>query len=54
MRKAASGRKALHSAICREKNLTQEYFLAADRGDVDIIKGHKNLITFISLLLIQK
>ena len=30
------------------------YFLAADRGDVYIIKGHKNLIAFISLLLIQK
>ena len=34
--------------------LPREYFLAADRGDVYIIKGHKNLIAFISLLLIQK
>ena len=35
-------------------NFLQEYFLAADRGDVYIIKGHNNLIAFISLLLIQK
>ena len=46
--------KALHSAIYRRKNFLREYFLAADRGDVHIIKGHKNLIAFISLLLIQK
>ena len=32
----------------------QNYFLAADRGDVYIMKGHKNLKSFISLLLIQK
>ena len=25
--------KALHSAICRQKNFRREYFLAADRGD---------------------
>jgi len=46
--------KALHSAICHQKKFQREYFLAADRGDVDIIKGHKNLKSFISLLLIQK
>ena len=46
--------KALHSAICRRKNFPREYFLAADRGDVHIIKGHKNLVAFMSLLLIQK
>ena len=28
--------------------------LAADRGDVYIIKGYKNLIAFITLLFIQK
>ena len=32
----------------------REYFLAVDRGNVYIIKGHKNLKSFISLLLIQK
>ena len=37
-----------------KRNLTREYFSAADRGDVDIIKGHKNLIALISLFLIQK
>ena len=37
-----------------KRNLTPEYFSAADRGDVDIIKGHKNLIALISLFLIQK
>ena len=46
--------KAPHSATCRRKNFPREYFLAADRGDVHIIKGHKNLIAFMSLLLIQK
>ena len=47
MRKAASE----SSSFC---NFPREYFLAADRGDVYIIKGHKNLKAFISLLLIQK
>ena len=47
MRKAASE----SPSFC---NLPREYFLAADKGDVYIIKGHKNLIPFISLLLIQK
>jgi len=37
--------KALHSAICRQKNFPREYFLATDRADVYIIKGHKNLIS---------
>ena len=46
--------KALHSAICRQKYFPWEYFSAADRGDVYIIEGHKNLIAFISLRLIQK
>ena len=46
--------KARHSSIFRPKKLTREYFLAADRGHVYIIKGHKNLIAFISLPLIQK
>ena len=44
----------LHSPICRQKNFPPEYFLAADRRDIYIIKGDKNLIAFISLLLIQK
>ena len=35
-------------------SILREYFLAADRGDVYIIKGHKNLKSFISLLLFQK
>ena len=30
------------------RNFPREYFLAADRGDVYIIKGYKNLIAFIS------
>ena len=46
--------RALHSPICRQKNFPPEYFLAADRRDIYIIKGDKNLIAFISLLLIQK
>ena len=52
--------KALHSPISRQKkfpakkNFPPEYFLAADRRDIYIIKGDKNLIAFISLLLIQK
>ena len=46
--------KALHSAICRQKYFPREYFSAADRGDVYIIEGHKNLTAFISLRLIQK
>jgi len=46
--------KALHSAICRQKKFPWEYFLAADRGDVYIIKGHKNVKSFISLIPIQK
>ena len=33
--------KALHSAICHQKNFPREYFLAVDRGDVYIIKGQK-------------
>ena len=37
-----------------KKNFPPEYFLAADRRDIYIIKGDKNLIAFISLLLIQK
>ena len=37
-----------------KKNFPRKYFLAADRGDVYIIKGHKKLIAFTSLLLIQK
>ena len=37
-----------------KKNFLREYFLAADRGDVYLIKGHKNLKSFISLRLIQK
>ena len=36
------------------KKFPAEYFLAADRRDIYIIKGDKNLIAFISLLLIQK
>ena len=36
------------------RNFPREYFLAADRGDVYIIKGYKNLIAFITLLFIQK
>ena len=47
MRKAASE----STSFC---NLPREYFLAADRGDVHIIKGHKNFVAFMSLLLIQK
>ena len=39
--------------ICRQKKFPREYFLAADE-DVYIIEGHKNLKSFISLLLIQK
>ena len=35
-------------------NFPPDYFLATDRGDVYIIKGHKNLIAFISLLLINR
>ena len=31
-----------------KKYFPREYFFAADRGDVYIIKGHKNLIAFIS------
>ena len=51
MRKAASE----STSFCNlPRNFPWEYFLAADRGDVYIIKGHKNLIAFISLLLIQK
>ena len=46
--------KALHSPISRQKNFPPEYFLAADRRDIYIIKGDKNLIAFISLLIIQK
>ena len=38
--------KVLHSAICYQKNFPREYFLAADRGDVYLIKGHKNLKSF--------
>ena len=45
--------KALHSRTCRQKNFPPEYFLAADRVDIHIIKGDKNLIAFISLLLIR-
>ena len=40
-----------------KKNFPREYFLAADKGNVYIVKegkGHENLIAFISLLLIQK
>ena len=37
-----------------KKNFPPEYFLAADRRDIYIIKGDKNLIAFTSLLLIQK
>ena len=40
-----------------KKNFPWEYFLAADKGNVYIVKegkGHENLIAFISLLLIQK
>ena len=39
--------KAPHSAICHQKNFPREYFLAADRGDVYLIRGHKNLKSFI-------
>ena len=35
-------------------SISREYFLAADRGDVYIIKGHKNLKSFISLLIFKK
>ena len=31
-----------------KKHFPRDYFFAADRGDVYIIKGHKNLIAFIS------
>ena len=54
---AQTTRKAASESVsfCNlPRNLPREYFLAADRGDVYIIKGHKNLIAFISLLLIQK
>ena len=41
MRKASSE----STSFCNlpPKNFPQEYFLAADRGDVYLIKGHKNL-----------
>ena len=51
MRKAISENASFYNL---PRNFPLEYFLAADRGDVYIIKGHKNLIAFISLLLIQK
>ena len=37
-----------------KNNFPLEYFLAAETRDIYIIKGDKNLIAFISLLLIQK
>ena len=42
--------------VAAKKNFQPEYFLVANRGDIKfyIIKGDKNLIAFISLLLIQK
>ena len=51
MRKAAN-ESASFSNLSPKKFLA-EYFLAADRRDIDIIGGDKNLIAFISLLLIQ-
>ena len=53
MQKAAS-ESASFCNLLPQKNFPREYFLAIDRGDVYIIKGHKNLKSFISLLLIQK
>ena len=55
MRIAAS-ESASFSKLPPKKNFQPEYFLVANRGDIKfyIIKGDKNLIAFISLLLIQK
>ena len=44
---------------CQWKRLILQFvakknFLAADRRDIYVINGDKNLIAFISLLLIQK
>ena len=40
--------------VAAKKNFQPEYFLAANRGDIYKLKGDKNLIALISLLLIQK
>ena len=53
MRNAAKWKRFILQ-FAAKKNFPREYFLAADKEKVYIVKGHENLIAFISLLLIQK